>query len=335
MSLQVRQGEFFSHARPVGLRQDDDAAADRRLRAADRRARSGSTATTSPRSRRTSATSTRCSSPTRCSSTSTSSENVAFGLRRRKVPKQEITQRVAEALELVALEHRAKDTARAALGRHAPARRARPRARQPPVGAAARRAARRARPPAAQADAGRAQAHPARGRDHVHLRDPRPGGGARDVGPDRGHARRHRPAARRARGDLRASREAVRGRLHRHLEPARRPPSRTAASGSAPARSCRRRCPTASPAAPRCSCRCGPRSCWIDELEPGMAEVEGTIAERVYLGTTTQLIVELGPGRAARGARAEHRRGRAPTTAGSWATASASGWRPEHGQVLR
>ena len=36
-------------------------------------------------------------------------ENVAFGLRRRKVPKDEITQRVGEALELVALEHRAKD----------------------------------------------------------------------------------------------------------------------------------------------------------------------------------------------------------------------------------
>ena len=31
-----RGGEFFTHARPVGLRQDDDAAADRRLRAARR-----------------------------------------------------------------------------------------------------------------------------------------------------------------------------------------------------------------------------------------------------------------------------------------------------------
>ncbi len=35
-------------------------------------------------------------------------ENVAFGLRRRKVPSAEIQQRVGEALELVALGHRAK-----------------------------------------------------------------------------------------------------------------------------------------------------------------------------------------------------------------------------------
>ena len=34
-------------------------------------------------------------------------ENVAFGLRRRKVAKPEIAQRVSEALELVALDHRA------------------------------------------------------------------------------------------------------------------------------------------------------------------------------------------------------------------------------------
>ena len=251
-------------------------------------------------------------------------ENIAFGLRRRKVPKPEIEQRVSEALDLVSLGHRAKDRPaqlsggmrqRVALARALVNR---------PVAAAARRAARRARPQAAQADAGRAQADPARGRHHVHLRDARPGGGARDVRPDRRHARRRGRAARRARGDLRAPGEGVRGRLHRHLEPAAgRRRERRRAALERPARS-PRRCPTGSRPAPRCSSRSGPRSCWIDELEDGMATVEGTIAERVYLGTTTQLIVELGPERARRRARAEHRAAPAPTTAGSSATGSGS-----------
>ena len=74
----------------------------------------------------------------------------------------------------------------AALGRPAPARRARPRARQPAPRAAARRAARRARPQAPRGDADRAQGHPAAGRHHLHLRDPRPGGGAHDERPARG-----------------------------------------------------------------------------------------------------------------------------------------------------
>ena len=39
-----------------------------------------------------------------------------------------------------------------------------------------------------------------------------------------------------------------------------------------------------------------PEKIWLDELEPGMVSVEGTIVERVYVGTTTQVIVELAPG---------------------------------------
>ena len=88
---------------------------------------------------------------------------------------------------------------RGALGRPAPARRARAGARQPARRAAPRRAARGARPEAAPRDAARAQAHPAEHRDDLRLRHPRPGGGADDVGPDRGHGRRRRPAGRRAR----------------------------------------------------------------------------------------------------------------------------------------
>ena len=114
--------------------------------------------------------------------------------------------RVKEALELVQLTGREKSKPCAALGRPAAARGAGPCARQPPGGAAARRAARRARPEAAAADAGRAQGDPARGRHHLPLRHPRPGGGAGDVRPDRGHGRRRGRAVRPARGDLREPR---------------------------------------------------------------------------------------------------------------------------------
>ena len=62
-----RQRRVLLAARPVGLREDHHAAADRRLRAADRRAGSCSTTWTCPASRRTSATSTRSSRATRCS----------------------------------------------------------------------------------------------------------------------------------------------------------------------------------------------------------------------------------------------------------------------------
>ena len=96
--------------------------------------------------------------------------------------------------------------ARAALGRAAAAGRARPGARQPAARAAARRAARGARPQAAPGDADRAQAHPARGRHHVHLRHPRPGRGAHHERPPRGVQRRPDRADRRARRGVRAAR---------------------------------------------------------------------------------------------------------------------------------
>ena len=121
--------------------------------------------------------------------------NVAFGLKRKQGPKDEIKQprrRGARAGRPRQPRGVAPDRA---LRRSAPAGRAGAGAGQPPGGAAARRAARRARPEAAPADAGRAQADPARGRDHVRLRDPRPGGGALDVGPDRGDERRARSSS--------------------------------------------------------------------------------------------------------------------------------------------
>ena len=48
VSLTIERGEFFTMLGPVRLRQDDDAADDRRLRGADRRARSISATPTSP-----------------------------------------------------------------------------------------------------------------------------------------------------------------------------------------------------------------------------------------------------------------------------------------------
>ena len=103
-------------------------------------------------------------------------------------------------------------------------------------------------------------------------------------------------------------------------------------SGAAGAR---RRCPTGSRRGTEVQLSVRPEKLWIDELEDGMAEVEGTVAERVYLGTTTQLIVELGAGRAA-----SSRSSRTPARARSddrWELGDRVrlGWQPAHGQVLR
>ena len=152
--------QLLRHARAVRLRQDDDAAHDRRLRGAERRAHLSRRRATSiglPPYRR--------DVNTVFQSYAlfphlTIVENVAFGLRRRgRRQGGRRKARVAEMLELVGLD-RATSSGKptAALRRPAAARRARPRARQPPARAAARRAARRTRPQAAQADAARAEA---------------------------------------------------------------------------------------------------------------------------------------------------------------------------------
>ena len=132
--------------------------------------------------------------------------NVGYGLRQRKVGKADEERRVAEALALVRLGGLRAAPDVGDVRRPAAAGRARPRAGQPADGAAARRAARRARPEAAQGDAARAQGPPARGRDHVRVRDPRPGRGADDERRHRRHARRPDPAAGRTRPSCTSSR---------------------------------------------------------------------------------------------------------------------------------
>ena len=123
----------------------------------------------------------------------------------------------------------ARGAADPALRRPAPAGRPGPGPGQPAQGAAARRAARRPRPQAAPRDAARAQADPARRRHHLRVRDARPGGGADDERPDRGLQRRPHRAGGHAGRALREPRLTVRGRLRRHVEPARRarPPARS------------------------------------------------------------------------------------------------------------
>ena len=180
--------------------------------------------------------------------------------------------------------------------RPAAARRAGPGAREPAQRPAPRRAARRARPEAPQAAPDRAQARPGRGRDHVRLRDPRPGGGAHDERPDRGHEPRQGRAARDARGALRAADHPVRRGLHRHDEPAQRVGRiGRRCVGARPARRwrhVRRRRRRAARSAGRSSCRIRPESILIkasNGTAPGGVEpIRGQVEQMAYLGGNVQ-----------------------------------------------
>jgi spermidine/putrescine transport system ATP-binding protein len=77
-----------------------------------------------------------------------------------------------------------------------------------------------------------------------------------------------------------------------------------------------------------------PEKIWVDELEEGMVSVEGTIVERVYVGTTTQVIVELGGG--VRLVALEQNTARVQAD-NRWQIRDRVrlGWHPEHSLVLR
>jgi spermidine/putrescine transport system ATP-binding protein len=77
-----------------------------------------------------------------------------------------------------------------------------------------------------------------------------------------------------------------------------------------------------------------PEKIWLDELEEGMVTLEGRIAERVYVGTTTQVIVELEPG--VRLVALEQNTARIHAD-NRWEIGDTVrlGWRPEHSLVLR
>ena len=132
-------------------------------------------------------------------------DNVAFGLE----GQEGAALRARRTREGDAADRRARGSreaqAPAALGRPAAAGCSGARARQLTRGPAARRAARRARREAAQADAAAAEGDPARRRHDLRLRHARPGRGARDVRPDRGHERRPGRADRQPARDLHAA----------------------------------------------------------------------------------------------------------------------------------
>jgi spermidine/putrescine transport system ATP-binding protein len=77
-----------------------------------------------------------------------------------------------------------------------------------------------------------------------------------------------------------------------------------------------------------------PEKIWLGELEDGMTVHEGTVVERVYVGTTTQVIVELSPGVRLVALEQNTSRQRADDR---WEIGERVrlGWHPEHALVLR
>jgi spermidine/putrescine transport system ATP-binding protein len=77
-----------------------------------------------------------------------------------------------------------------------------------------------------------------------------------------------------------------------------------------------------------------PEKIWLGDLENGMTSMEGTVVERVYVGTTTQVIVELDSG--VRLVALEQNTARARDD-DRWEIGERVklGWRPEHARVLR
>jgi spermidine/putrescine transport system ATP-binding protein len=71
-----------------------------------------------------------------------------------------------------------------------------------------------------------------------------------------------------------------------------------------------------------------------DEIESGMVTVDGTVVERVYVGTSTQIIVELAPGMRLMALEQNWVRARSDDR---WEISNRVklGWRPEHALVLR
>ena len=138
--------------------------------------------------------------------------NLAFPLRQTKVPeRRDPPARRAETAAIAAHRAPARPQAGQAVGRRAPAGRARARARPRSTRIPVRRAALRARRAAATRDARGAEAPPARPRPDARLRHARPGRGDEHARPGRRPARGRRPAGRHAGEHLPPARQPVRG----------------------------------------------------------------------------------------------------------------------------
>jgi spermidine/putrescine transport system ATP-binding protein len=81
-------------------------------------------------------------------------------------------------------------------------------------------------------------------------------------------------------------------------------------------------------------CSVRPEKIFLDDLEEGMVSVEGEIVERIYLGTTTQVIVQLAPDVRVVALEQNTARSRADDR---WEIGHRVrlGWHPEHARVLR
>jgi spermidine/putrescine transport system ATP-binding protein len=81
-------------------------------------------------------------------------------------------------------------------------------------------------------------------------------------------------------------------------------------------------------------CSVRPEKIFIEDLEEGMVSVEGQIVERIYMGTTTQVIIELGPDQRVVALEQNTARSRADDR---WEIGERVrlGWHPEHALVLR
>ena len=77
-----------------------------------------------------------------------------------------------------------------------------------------------------------------------------------------------------------------------------------------------------------------PEKVWTEDPEEGMVSIEGTIAERVYVGTSTQVIVQLSNG--VRLVALDQNFNRAKSD-DRWEIGDRLrvSWRPEHSLVLR
>jgi spermidine/putrescine transport system ATP-binding protein len=77
-----------------------------------------------------------------------------------------------------------------------------------------------------------------------------------------------------------------------------------------------------------------PEKIWLDEHEDGMVQLGGKVAERVYVGTTTQVIVELAPGTRVV---ALEQNTHVSESHDRWEIGEqvTLAWRPEHSRVLR